>query len=137
MSSYSLCPALFVISTTLGLSQNVAGVTLIAFGNGSPDIFAAMAGIRQGRPELVIGGLFGKFSISKKTRRHDLSIDVLGGGCFVTLFVVGSIFACKSFRLLPMPFVRDLIFYFVAVTWAFYLFVVPKEMTLYDSIGKP
>lgn len=35
-------------------------MTLVAFGNGSPDIFAAIAGMRQGRPELVIGGLFGR-----------------------------------------------------------------------------
>ncbi|KFM82683.1 Sodium/potassium/calcium exchanger 6, partial [Stegodyphus mimosarum] len=36
-SNYFLCPALFTISNHLGLSQNVAGVTLLAFGNGSPD----------------------------------------------------------------------------------------------------
>jgi sodium/potassium/calcium exchanger 6 len=35
-----LCPALFMISKTLGLSQNIAGVTFLAFGNTSADIFA-------------------------------------------------------------------------------------------------
>ena len=44
-----LCPALFMISKSLKMSQNVAGVTLIAFGNGSPDVFAAIAGMMQGR----------------------------------------------------------------------------------------
>lgn len=106
-----------MISQTLGLSQSVAGVTLIAFGNGSPDIFAAIAGMRQGRPELVIGGLF-------------------GGGAFVTMFVVGAIFASKSFRLLPVPFIRDLLFYFLAVSWTFYLFIGPKAIDLYDALGK-
>lgn len=68
--SYSLCPALFVISQTLGMSQNVAGVTLIAFGNGSPDIFAAIAGMTQGRPELVIGGLFGTVHLAFRSQSN-------------------------------------------------------------------
>lgn len=38
-----------MISKSLRMSQNVAGVTLIAFGNGSPDVFAAIAGMIQGR----------------------------------------------------------------------------------------
>ena len=36
------------------LSQNIAGVTIMALGNGAPDIFSALAGIGQGRPELVL-----------------------------------------------------------------------------------
>lgn len=39
-TSCSLCPALFMISKTLGMSQNIAGVTFLAFGNMSADIFA-------------------------------------------------------------------------------------------------
>ena len=58
----SLCPSLFVISKALHLSQNVAGATLVAFGNGSVDIFAAISGIRQGRPDLVIGDLLGAYN---------------------------------------------------------------------------
>jgi sodium/potassium/calcium exchanger 6 len=34
------CPALGAISDTLGLSDNVAGVTFLALGNGAPDIFS-------------------------------------------------------------------------------------------------
>ena len=37
------------------LSQNIAGVTIMALGNGAPDIFSALAGIGQDRPELVFG----------------------------------------------------------------------------------
>ena len=41
------------------MSQNIAGVTIMALGNGAPDIFSALAGIGQDRPELVFGELFG------------------------------------------------------------------------------
>ena len=33
-------PTLTSISAQLGLNDNVAGVTLVAFGNGAPDIFS-------------------------------------------------------------------------------------------------
>ena len=112
-----LCPALFMISKSLNMSQSVAGVTLIAFGNGSPDVFAAIAGMMQGRPGLVIGGLF-------------------GGGCFVVMMVLGTIFSVKSFTLMPQPFLRDITFYIIAVSWAFYLFVGPRIITLYDAVGE-
>ena len=31
----------------------------MAFGNGAPDIFSALASVKQQRPELLLGGLFG------------------------------------------------------------------------------
>ena len=34
-------------SQIVRLSQNIAGVTLLALGNGAPDIFSALAGIGQ------------------------------------------------------------------------------------------
>ena len=60
--THSFCPALTVMSQVLRLSQNVAGVTLLAFGNGAPDIFSAYAAISQPddkRASLAIGALFG------------------------------------------------------------------------------
>ncbi|XP_054708202.1 mitochondrial sodium/calcium exchanger protein-like [Uloborus diversus] len=98
-----LCPSLFIISKTLRMSQNVAGVTLLAFGNGSPDIFSAIAGINQGKTEMVIGGL-------------------IGGGIFVTTVVAGSIFLTQNFKMMKRPFLRDVIFYMAAASIAFYLF---------------
>lgn len=110
-----LTPALFVISKTLHMSQNVAGVTLLAFGNGSPDIFSSLAGIRQGSYELVIGGL-------------------IGGGIFVTTVVAGSVFLTQPFKLAARPFLRDCIFYSVAGAWAFYLFFT-GSISIMHAIG--
>ena len=60
---HSFCPALTVMSQVLRLSQNVAGVTLLALGNGSPDIFSAFAAINQDedkKSSLAVGALFGR-----------------------------------------------------------------------------
>ncbi|XP_055926230.1 mitochondrial sodium/calcium exchanger protein-like isoform X2 [Argiope bruennichi] len=110
-----LCPSLVVITKTLHLSQNIAGVTFLAFGNGAPDIFSSVAGTEQGRPELVIGTLF-------------------GAGIFVTSVVAGSIIASKPFKIMERPFLRDIIFYVCAAFWTFLRFYY-GEVTLLHSIG--
>ncbi|KAH6932282.1 hypothetical protein HPB50_004342 [Hyalomma asiaticum] len=111
---------LLVLFVALGVTSEVAltkvhGVTLLAFGNGSPDIFAALAGVRQGSYELVIGGL-------------------VGGGIFVTTVVAGSVFLVKPFKLAARPFIRDSVFYFAAGAWAFYLFYT-GGITMLHAIG--
>lgn len=110
-----LCPSLFIISKTLKMSQNVAGVTLLAFGNGSPDIFSAIAGITGGKSEMVIGGL-------------------IGGGIFVTTVVAGSIFLTQNFGMMKRPFLRDVFFYMAAAGFAFYPFF-KEEISIYHAIG--
>ena len=55
------------MSQVLRLSQNVAGVTLLALGNGAPDIFSAFAAISQDddqKASLAVGALFGKIRLS-------------------------------------------------------------------------
>ncbi|CAN8015234.1 unnamed protein product, partial [Ixodes persulcatus] len=114
-----LTPALFVISKTLHITYIFFdfshGVTLLAFGNGSPDIFSSLAGIRQGSYELVIGGL-------------------IGGGIFVTTVVAGSVFLTEPFKLAARPFLRDCLFYTSAGVWAFYLFYT-GSLSMAHAIG--
>ncbi|KAG8195085.1 hypothetical protein JTE90_029664 [Oedothorax gibbosus] len=114
-SNYFLCPALFTISEHLGLSQNVAGVTLLAFGNGSPDIFSSVAGLQKASAELAIASL-------------------VGAGMFVTTVVAGSVFLTRNFTLMIRPFLRDLSFYIVAIGWTLALFFAGKSY-LYHGIG--
>jgi len=83
-------------------------------GNGAPDIFS-LAGIGQGRPELVFGSLF-------------------GAGVFVTTCVAGAVSIAQPFKLMERPFLRDVTFYLVAGFWAFYIFW-SKEVRLLDSLG--
>ncbi|XP_053555810.1 mitochondrial sodium/calcium exchanger protein [Bombina bombina] len=54
------CPNLSAISHSLRLSHNVDGVTFLAFGNGAPDVFSAVAAFSDSRTAgLAIGALFG------------------------------------------------------------------------------
>ena len=85
------------------LSHNIAGVTILAFGNGAPDIFSSLAGVGNDRPELVFGELF-------------------GAGMFVTTVVAGAICLLRPFHLMKRPFLRDLTFYLIAAFWSFCIF---------------
>ncbi|XP_052801563.1 mitochondrial sodium/calcium exchanger protein-like isoform X2 [Mya arenaria] len=112
------CPALSVISDTLRLSHNVAGVTFLAFGNGAPDIFSAIAAIgnaKNGDAGLAIGALF-------------------GAGVFVTTVVAGFIAIICPFDAMQRPFLRDVIFYIAAVFWTFDV-LWDKKITKLEAIG--
>ncbi|NWV86134.1 NCLX protein, partial [Dasyornis broadbenti] len=104
------CPNLSAISTNLKLSHNVAafsltsplyGVTFLAFGNGAPDVFSAVVAFSDPRTAgLAIGAIF-------------------GAGVFVTTVVAGGIALVKPFTAASRPFLRDVIFYMVAVFLTF------------------
>ncbi|XP_056149728.1 mitochondrial sodium/calcium exchanger protein isoform X2 [Lampris incognitus] len=103
IASKFFCPNLSAISTTLRLTHNVAGVTFLAFGNGAPDIFSAMAAFSLPHTAgLAVGALF-------------------GAGLFVTTVVAGSVSLVKPFTVASRPFLRDIIFYMAAVFWTFFI----------------
>lgn len=90
------CPNLGTISQLLGLDENVAGVTLLAFGNGSPDVFSTFSAMKANSGGLAIG-------------------ELLGAATFVTSCVVGSMCIIKPFKVIRYPFLRDVGFFTVAV----------------------
>lgn len=97
------CPNLSAIARTLRLSHNVAGVTFLAFGNGAPDVFSAVAAFSDSRTAgLAIGALF-------------------GAGVFVTTVVAGGIALVKPFTAASRPFLRDIVFYMAAIFLTFYV----------------
>lgn len=102
-ASKFFCPNLSAISTSLHLTHNVAGVTFLALGNGAPDIFSAIAAFSHPHTAgLAVGALF-------------------GAGIFVTTVVAGSVALVKPFSVASRPFLRDVIFYMVAVFWTFFM----------------
>ncbi|KAJ7158796.1 Sodium/calcium exchanger protein-domain-containing protein [Mycena filopes] len=91
-------PNLATIAQLLGLDENVAGVTFLAFGNGSPDVFSTFSAMRADSGSLAIG-------------------ELLGAASFIVSCVVGSMCIIKPFQLhRPIYFLRDVGFMFAAVS---------------------
>lgn len=90
-------PNLATLAQLLGLDENVAGVTFLAFGNGSPDVFSTYSAMRAGSGALAIG-------------------ELLGAASFIVSCVVGSMCIIKPFRVHPKPFLRDVGFFTAAVS---------------------
>ena len=91
------CPNLSTIAHILGLDESVAGVTFLAFGNGSPDVFATFSAMSTNSGGLAIG-------------------ELLGAASFITSCVVGSMCIIKPFKVDRGPFLRDVGFFTIAVT---------------------
>ncbi|GMH07758.1 hypothetical protein Nepgr_009598 [Nepenthes gracilis] len=100
----------------LSLSPSMGAVTLLALGNGAPDVFASLAAVRGGHPRTGFGA-------------------ILSAGTFVSAFVVGfvAIYAAP-FSVDPAPFVRDVLFYLIATLFLFYVYL-SGELYVWQAIG--
>jgi len=97
------CPALDVISDWLELAPAVAGPTLLAFGNGAPDISSSLIGLVANESAQDLG----------------LS-SPLGSGIFVTSVVFAAVLLISEVKVEPWPFFRDAGFYLCSIValWA-------------------
>uniref|UniRef100_T1I4I0 Sodium/calcium exchanger membrane region domain-containing protein n=1 Tax=Rhodnius prolixus TaxID=13249 RepID=T1I4I0_RHOPR len=87
------------------MSDTLAGVTVLAFGNGAPDVFTALASKMSGLSQVFYTGI--------------------AGGCmFVTTFVAGSVLLIHPFQLDGWPFLRDIIFLLIAYLIIFTCFSI-------------
>lgn len=110
----SFCPSLAVIASVLQLSDNIAGVTILAFGNGAPDIFTSLV---SGTDEGII-----------------MFTELIGAGVFVTAIIAGSVAVVKPFRVLLKPLMRDACFYIVTVCWISYV-IKDGTVHLWEAIS--
>ncbi|KAG7400795.1 sodium/calcium exchanger protein [Phytophthora boehmeriae] len=81
-------PTLASLSDRLRVPHDVAGVTFLAFGNGAPDVFSAIAAYSSGVGEAGIN-------------------ELLGGAVFVSTVVVGAVAVASSVHVQRWAFVRD------------------------------
>ncbi|KAH9949911.1 Sodium/calcium exchanger protein-domain-containing protein [Amylocystis lapponica] len=109
------CPNLGTLAQLLGLDENLAGVTFLAFGNGSPDVFATFSAMKANSGGLAIG-------------------ELLGAATFVTSCVVGSMCIIKPFKVMPVPFLRDVGFFTVAVT-VLLVMLWDSELEAWEAAG--
>ncbi|KAK4672945.1 hypothetical protein QC763_107420 [Podospora pseudopauciseta] len=89
---------LSTIASVLGLSESLAGVTFLAFGNGSPDVFSTFAAMGSNSGSMAVG-------------------ELIGAAGFITAVVAGSMALVREFKVSKRTFVRDIAFFIVAISF--------------------
>jgi sodium/potassium/calcium exchanger 6 len=102
------------LSDALHMPPALAGVTLLALGNGAPDISSILVGVFTNKVDFAIG-------------------DPIGGGLFDTALVMGVIPFVAHVRVSQLPFIRDVVFYLISVSYIFYIFM-DNRVTLYEGV---
>ncbi|TLS29349.1 hypothetical protein PpBr36_01155 [Pyricularia pennisetigena] len=90
---------LSTIASILGLSESLAGVTFLAFGNGSPDVFSTFAAMGSNSGSMAVG-------------------ELIGAAGFITAVVAGSMALVREFKVVKRTFVRDICFFILAASFA-------------------
>ncbi len=112
-----LSPPLTKLSDRMKMSQNLAGVTFLAFGNGAADVFTSLVAC-SGHNGL-------KFSIS----------SLLGSSVIITLIVFSIVvLISKEVKVNGKLFIRDIILYLIAICLLF-LFSWKGRIGVLESIG--
>jgi sodium/potassium/calcium exchanger 6 len=109
------CINLNTISRMLGLSESLAGVTLLAFGNGSPDVFSTFAAFRTHAASLAVG-------------------ELIGAACFITAVVSGSMALIRPFAVARKSFMRDVGFFLLAAAFSLG-FIIDGKLQLWESVA--
>lgn len=91
----------------------MAGVTFLAFGNGSPDVFSTFAAMSTNSASLAIG-------------------ELIGAAGFITAVVAGSMALVRPFKVARRSFVRDVGFFIVAVSFSM-VFLWDGKLSLWES----
>ncbi|KAI9739589.1 MAG: hypothetical protein M1834_006307 [Cirrosporium novae-zelandiae] len=108
------CINLSTIANLLGLSQSMAGVTFLAFGNGSPDVFSTFAAMSTNSGSLAIG-------------------ELIGAAGFITAVVAGSMAIVRPFRVARKSFIRDVGFFVVAASFSM-VFLADGSLYVWECV---
>lgn len=110
-----LCVNLSTIAAVLGMSESLTGVTFLAFGNGSPDVFSTFAAMKSNSGSLAVG-------------------ELMGAAGFITAVVSGSMAITKPFNVGRKSFVRDVAFFAVAASFSL-VFLRDGSLHLWECIA--
>ncbi|KAM0343281.1 hypothetical protein ACHAPU_008731 [Fusarium lateritium] len=103
---------LSTIATVLGLSESLAGVTFLAFGNGSPDVFSTFAAMGSNSASMAVG-------------------ELIGAASFITGVVAGSMALVREFRVDRKTYTRDICFFILAIVFTM-IFLADGHLHLWE-----
>ncbi|ETO78572.1 hypothetical protein F444_06539 [Phytophthora nicotianae P1976] len=111
------CPVLQAIVEKYRIPPHVAGVTFLSFGNGSPDVFSNIAAFATPTPSIGV-------------------TSILGGGLLVTTVITACVGLVSEGQdqLIPRTFLRDVMFYLIAVLYLGLVFFDGK-VELMEAVG--
>ena len=92
----------------------MAGVTFLAFGNGSPDVFSTFAAMKTHSGSLAVG-------------------ELVGAASFITAVVAGSMALVRPFKVARKSFVRDIGFFIVSASFSM-VFLADGRLQLWECI---
>lgn len=110
-----LCINLSTIAALLGMSESLTGVTFLAFGNGSPDVFSTFAAMSRNSGSLAVG-------------------ELIGAASFITAVVSGAMALTKPFKVAKKAFMRDVLFFAVAASFSL-VFLADGSLRLWECIA--
>uniref|UniRef100_A0A1I7XQ20 Na_Ca_ex domain-containing protein n=1 Tax=Heterorhabditis bacteriophora TaxID=37862 RepID=A0A1I7XQ20_HETBA len=139
-------PSVSAIVAHLKISESIAGVTFMAFGNGAPDIFGSIASVLSSpmpKAGLALGELLDEqvngqmHDVQRKrelqgTRRQKRKESA---GVFVTTMVTATIVLTKPFKVDIYATFRDLIFYLIALGWILFVFLYGTQVFIWEPCG--
>lgn len=111
-----LCPNLNTISKLLRMSENVTGVTLLAFGNGSPDLFSTYSSMKVGAGSLAFS-------------------ELIGAALFITSVVVGSMSIVHPFKVIKKIFLRDTIYLLISLVILDCIIITKGGVSIFDCLA--
>lgn len=121
-----LSPTLEFMTKKFGLSESLAGVTFLALGNGSPDVFTSIAAIGSSSPSDKAGNIL---TISQ----------LVGSAFFITTCVISLSTRAsdqnKQINVTKSFFIRDFSFYLLTMVYLLVCMLVIGYVNIYVSVG--
>lgn len=109
-----LCVNLSTIASILHMSESLTGVTFLAFGNGSPDVFSTFAAMKSNSGSLAVG-------------------ELIGAAGFITAVVAGSMAIVNPFQVARKSFIRDVGFFVVSASFSL-VFLADGSLRLWECV---
>lgn len=94
------------------MSESLTGVTFLAFGNGSPDVFSTFAAMKSNSGSLAVG-------------------ELIGAAGFITAVVAGSMAIVNPFQVARKSFIRDVGFFVVSASFSL-VFLADGSLRLWE-----